>query len=159
MTINSLELPLVTVVSTSLWEWPHVYWQSHLNTHTLLTTHLLLDGPPSFMAPGWCRGAGYLFGCTITETVGSHQKWDLIPEDSVSLEHPQKVRLYSVRSKVYWQGWYWKNFNLPSFQRLTRCCNALITVCGSSSSTLTQHTSSWGSVATQVPVQWLSFLS
>jgi len=48
---------------SSFWEWHIVYWCSHLNTHILLTTHLFLDGPPSFTALasfpgllGWRRG-------------------------------------------------------------------------------------------------------
>lgn len=34
----------------SLQEWPLVYWKSQLNIHVLLTIHLFLDGPPSYMA-------------------------------------------------------------------------------------------------------------
>ena len=155
MTINSLELPLVTVVSTSLWEWPHVYWQSHLNTHTLLITHLFLDGPP-WMMQG-CRLSLWLY--SYWDCVGSHQKWDLIPEDSVFLEHPQEMRLHLARGYSGRAGIEETLISLPSFQRLTRCCNASIIVCGLSTSTLTHHTSNWGSGVAQVPVQWLSFLS
>ena len=104
--------------------------------------------------PGWSsilHGSRMMQGCRLSlwlysywDCVGSHQMWDLIPEDSVSLEHPQEMRLHLARRYTGRADSEQTLISSPSFQRLTRCCNALIIVCGSSS-TITQHTSSWGS--------------